>query len=49
MLLVCSRDERLNRLTALGVTGDRDDLEIAVFQLFPQLLPDRQVKTAASP
>ena len=49
MHLVGGFDERLDRRPTLGVAGDRDDLEIAVLQLLPQLLPDRQVKSAASP
>src|SRR5258706_1121437 len=49
MLLVRGGDERLYRSFALRVTGDRDDFEIPVLQLFPELLPDRQVKPAASP
>ena len=49
MALVRGGDKRLGGLSPFGVARDRDDLEVLVFQLLPQLLPDRQVKPAASP
>ncbi len=49
MLLASGGDERFDRGAAFGVAGDGHQLEVAVFQLLPQSLPDRQVKAAASP
>jgi len=42
-------DVLLAGVASLAVQLDRDDLEVAVPVLFAEGLPDRQVKTAASP
>ena len=49
MLLVGGFHKGLDRRVAFGIAGNRHHLEIAALQLLPQLLPDRQVKSAASP